>query len=94
MAKPARWFLLTWCAYVLFALLTRWDDFGARASPDDYVTWTVTRISTVTCWLLLAFLLLRDGQYRSNRDSFIYATASTAIVDAAAHLGTGVFRIH
>jgi hypothetical protein len=43
--------LATWCAYLAFALLTGWEDYGLTTRGEDWQRWVVGRIGTVTGWL-------------------------------------------
>jgi hypothetical protein len=74
--------LATWCAYIAFALATSWRHFGLTPTwPVDEWRYTLTRISVVTAWLLVATLLLflhRRAQPLNWR-SFIFAFAATVI---------------
>jgi hypothetical protein len=70
--------LVTWCAYLLFVWATDWSDFGLTARPENAARWSVTRISTMTAWLLLAFGLLRIRRSPVNWKSFGYAAAACA----------------
>ena len=82
---------LTWCAYIAFVLLTHWDDYGLIAQPKANLTWFVTRLSTVSLWLLVAVLLLhyrnRPVSWRSFSASFV-AAGIVAIVLTYSFLGS------
>ncbi len=49
----------TWLAYVLFAALTDWTDFGLTATKDEYTRHFAVRVATVSFWLLIATVLLQ-----------------------------------
>jgi hypothetical protein len=72
--------LLTWCAYIAFALLTDWKDYGLIAKPEDYLRWTIIRLSTMSIWLFVAALLLRYRKHPVNWRSFSYSFVATGII--------------
>jgi len=72
--------LLTWCAYIAFALLTDWKDYGLIARPEGYLRWTIARLSTVNCWLFVAALLLRYRKHPVNWLSFSYSFVVTGVI--------------
>jgi hypothetical protein len=72
--------LLTWCAYIAFALLTDWKDYCLVARPEGHLRWTITRLSTVSIWLLVAALLLRYRKHPVNWRSFSYSFLSTGVI--------------
>ena len=72
----------TWCAYVAFALATNWRHFGLTPTwPVDEWKYTLSRISVMTAWLLVATLLLflRRRAHPANWRSFSYASVGTVI---------------
>ena len=74
--------LLTWCAYIAFALVTDWEDFGLEPHwPVSYLRYTIARLSATGFWLILAALLiiLRHRKQPVNWRSYSYAFASTGI---------------
>jgi hypothetical protein len=70
--------LVTWCAYLLFVLVTDWSDFGLTARQENATRWSLIRISTMTAWLLLGFGLLQFRRSPVNWTSFRYAAAISA----------------
>ncbi len=77
--------LATWCAYLAFALLTGWDDYGLSAEPAHSQRWIIHRMATVSAWLLIAAMLLRYRKHALNWRSSLYgavATSMTAIMVA------------
>lgn len=71
--------LATWCAYLAFALLTGWEDYGLTARAEHLQRWEVGRISTVTGWLLIAAMLLRYRRDAVNGRSFLYSAVATSL---------------
>ena len=74
--------LLTWCAYIVFALLTDWEDFGLEPHWHvPYLRYTIARLSATSFWLVFAAFLLRfrRRQQPVNWRSFSYAFAATGI---------------
>lgn len=71
--------LATWCAYVAFALLTGWEDYGLTARAENWQRWTVGRIGTVTAWLVIASVLLRYRRHAVNWRSFVYSAIATSL---------------
>ena len=72
--------LLTWCAYIVFALFTDWTDYGLIAKPEGHLRWTLARLSTVSIWLLCAGFLLWFRKHPVNWRSFIYSSGATGIM--------------
>jgi len=75
--------LLTWCAYIAFAFLTDWEDFGFEPHwPVSYLRYTIARLSATSFWLIFAALLilLRHRKQPVNWRGFSYAFAATGIV--------------
>ncbi len=74
--------LLTWCAYIVFALWTDWEDFGLEPHwPVSYLRYTIARVSATSVWFLIAALLIffRHRRQPVNWRSFSYAFAATGI---------------
>lgn len=71
--------LATWCAYLTFALLTGWENYGLTARAENWQRWEVGRISTVTGWLLIASVLLRYRLHAVNWQSFLYSAVTTIV---------------
>ena len=74
--------LLTWCAYIVFALLTDWEDFGLEPHWHvSYLRYTIARLSATSFWLVFAAFLLRFRRRKqpANWRSFSYAFAATGI---------------
>ena len=47
--------LLTWCAYIAFALATDWGDFGLEPYwPVSLLKYTIARLSVTSLWLIFA----------------------------------------
>lgn len=72
--------LLTLGAYIAFAFLTQWKDYGLVAQPEGYLRWTVIRLSSVGTWLVVAALLLRYRRPPVNWRSFSYSFLATGII--------------
>jgi hypothetical protein len=71
--------LMTWCAYLLFVLVTDWSDFGLSARQEHAVRWSVIRVLTMTAWLLLAFGLLQIRRAPVNWKSFSAFLVGTSL---------------
>jgi hypothetical protein len=74
--------LLTSCAYIVFVLLTDWENFGLEPHwPVSYLRYTIARLSATGFWFILAALLilLRHRKQPVNWRSFSYAFAATGI---------------
>ena len=72
--------LLTWCVYIAFVLFTDWADYGLVAEPDGHLKWTITRLATLSVWLIVATLLLRYRKQPVNWQSFLFACIAAGIV--------------
>ena len=72
--------LLTWCVYIVFALLTDWKDYGLVAQPEGFLRWTIPRLSTVSIWLFMAALLLRYRKHPVSWRSFSYSFVATGVI--------------
>jgi len=82
--------LLTWCAYIVFALLTDWEDFGLEPHwRVSYLRYTIARLSATSLWLIFAafLILIRYRKHPVNWRSFSYAFAATGIVSLLLLLG-------
>lgn len=74
--------LLTWCAYIVFVLLTNWEDFGLEPHwRVSYLRYTIARLSATSFWFILAaiLLILRHRKHPVDWRSFSYAFATTGI---------------
>jgi hypothetical protein len=72
--------LLTWCAYIAFAVLTDLKDYELVARPERHLRWTIIRLSTVTFWLFVASLFIRYRKHPVNWLSFIYSFIATSVI--------------
>ena len=82
--------LLTWCAYIVFALLTDWEDYGLEPHwRVSYLRYTIARLSATSFWLIFAafLILLRYRKHPVNWRSFSYAFAATGIASLLLLLG-------
>ncbi len=77
--RAALGILATWCAYVAFALLTDWEDYGLTARAEHRQTWIVGRVATVSAWLFLATILLLYRKHSIDWRSFSYAAIATSL---------------
>ncbi|MFC1580278.1 hypothetical protein ACFL4N_05135 [Thermodesulfobacteriota bacterium] len=75
--------LLTWFLYLMFALLTDWNDYGLGEQAEGYSRWIFVRLSTMTVWLFVAALLLRYRKHPVNWRSFSYSFVATGIIAMA-----------
>lgn len=74
--------LLVWCAYIVFALLTDWEDFGLEPHWQvSYLKYTIARLSATSFWLVFAAFLIRFLRRKQpvNWRSFSYAFAATGV---------------